>query len=38
MTDQREPNWNRREERPPILQFLLLALACAALAWILAGR
>ncbi len=39
MTDRHEQHhWNQRDHKPPVLQYLLLALACAALAWILAGR
>ncbi len=30
-------HWNQRERKPPVMQYLLLALACAALAWILAN-
>ncbi len=37
MPDPNEPrHWNQRDQKPPILQYLLLALACAALAWLLA--
>jgi len=30
-------HWNQREKKPPVLQFILLALFCAILAYVLSA-
>ena len=37
VSENHETSWNKREEKSPLLQYLLLALLCLILAYVLSG-